>query len=312
MSRQMPRKILLTALGTIVFASLTQAQVELDRRRPAPAKGAVDVESAFGTISIHAWERNEVQVRGTLAAGVESFDLDGDKEGVQVSVSVPDAWLHATGEDPAFRSQLDVTVPVGSRLSVRTVNAAVTVDGVAGKIDVATINGDVRVDAPAAAAELETMTGTIELHGRATAAELQTISGGVVADGLSGEVRVETVSGKVDLGGTNLSDLGVKTTTGAVVVRTSLARKGSLEVETFSSPVRLVLPRSAHAQFELESFSGKIQSDFCAGTPVTHEPFEPLHKLRCSTGTDEFEIQVHTHNADIVIAAEGGEKEGQP
>ena len=86
----------------------------------------------------------------------------------------------------------------------------------------------------------------------------------------------------------------------------ALARHGGVEIETFSSPVRLVLPKTVRTVFDLQTFAGKITSDFCAGTPVTRERFAPFRQLRCSTGAlaeDEFEIHVRTHDADITIAA---------
>jgi DUF4097 and DUF4098 domain-containing protein YvlB len=133
---------------------------------------------------------------------------------------------------------------------------------------------------------------------------VQTISGTVKAAGVTGETEIETVSGGVELSGANVSSLQVKSTTGAVSYHGSLARQGSIEIETFSSPVRLVLPKATRAVFRIQTFGGKIQSDFCAGTPVVRERFEPFRQLRCSTGPEDFEIDVRTHDADITIAAE--------
>jgi len=294
----------------LALAAPAAAQVELDRQRAAPPKGEVEIENAFGSVVVQVWDRAEVQVRGTLAAGVEDFDFDADKDGTSIDVDVPDAWIHATGEDPAFRSSLVVTVPVGSRLSIRTINASVAVEGVTGSVDVETVNGTVRVSAPAPEIEIETMTGNVEAHGRATAMQIETISGAITATGVSGEARLETVSGKIDVAGAGVAELRVKSTTGPVTFRGGVGRRGGVQIETFSSPVRLVLPRATRATFKLESFAGEIQSEFCAGTPVTREPFEPFHRLRCSTGLDDYEIEVRTHDADITVAAEGGAETG--
>lgn len=294
----------LTLMSSLAHAEPAPAQIEIDRRRPAPARGEVSVDSPFGTITVRGWSKNEVLVQGTVAAGAEGFDLDGDKEGTNASVSVPEQWLLAAGEDPAFRSTLTVFVPAGSRVSVDTVNAAVAVENVSGRVEVSSVNGGVRVVGPASAVEIETMTGAIEVQVKGAPMDIRSISGAVLLEGATGEVRIETVSGKVEVTGAGVSSLAVETTTGAVKFRGSLARSGSLEIDTFSSPVQLVLPRSTRAVFDLQTFGATIQSDFCAGTPVMRERFEPFRKLRCSTGESESEIRVRTHDADITIGAE--------
>src|SRR4030095_1446102 len=118
-----PTPILTAAALAALLAVPCRAQVEIDRRLPAPARGALQGPSHFGTIVIKAWDRNEVAVRGQIAAGAEGLDFDGDKEGTSVSVSVPEAWLHAPGEDGALRSTLEISVAGGSPGAVRAVSA---------------------------------------------------------------------------------------------------------------------------------------------------------------------------------------------
>jgi hypothetical protein len=300
----MIRRIVPIALVVLGIHSAAEAQVQLDRRRPAAARGEISIDNAFGTVAVRGWEKNEIAVQGTLAAGAESFDFDGEKGETSISVSVPEEWFSASGEDPAFRTTLSIFVPAGSRVSIQTVNAAVQVEAVTGKVEVQTVNGGTRISGPASSVEVDSMTGAVEVHAAAAPMDIQTISGAILLDGATGEVRIETVSGKVTVAGAGVSSLGVRTTTGDVTFHGSLARKGSLEVETFSSPVKLILPRATQAVFDLQTFDAKIQSDFCAGTPVTRKRFEPFRQLRCSTGPDDFEIRVRTHDADITLAAE--------
>lgn len=294
----------LAAAATVILAAPGNAQLEVERRRAAPANGEVEIDSDFGSIAVHAWEKNEVLVRGTIAAGAEGLDFDGNKEGVSISVDVPEAWFHAAGEDAAFRSTLEIWAPAGSRISVESVNASVQVDGFSGRVGVSTINGAVRIAGPAEQVEVETMTGTVDVRAVAAPMEIDSVSGSVIAHGATGEVKIETVSGGVDLAGAALARVEIRTTTGPVSLRGSLARAGGIEIETFSSPVKLVLPKTARAAFRLQTFGGKLQSAFCAGTPVVRERFEPFRQLRCSTGPDDFEIQIRTHDADITLSTE--------
>ena len=306
-----------TTLGTtlifcFLLAPALSAQVEIERRRPSPARGHVWIENEFGSIVVRAWDRAEVLVRGTLAAGAEGLGFDGDKEGTSIDVSVPDSWFHAAGEDAAFRTALEVTVPIGAQVSVESVNASIDVSGVTGEIEIQTVNGSVVIAGAPRQVQVETMTGPIDVRAQGAPMSLHTISGTVKVAGATGEVGIESVSGKVEVEGSAISQLEIESTTGEVVFRGSVAKAGAISIETFSSPVRLELPRAVRAEFDLTTFSGKIQSDFCVGTPVTRERFEPYRQLRCSTGPEGFEIGVRTHDADITIAAEGGEKGERP
>jgi hypothetical protein len=292
------------AVLALALAGEGAAQVQLERRKPAPPKGELSVENPFGSIVVRGWEKPEVLVRGTLAAGAQELSFDGDKDDTWIGVDVPESWFHAPGEDAAFRSTLEIHAPMGSKVSIETVNAEVTVEGFSGRIAVATINGGVRIAAGASAVEVESMTGSIAVEARVAAMELRTVSGAVTAKGAAGEVRIETVSGTVDLEGAGFSALQIQTVTGKVTVAGTLAQKGGVEIETFSGPVELRLPKNARSVFELQTFGGAIKSDFCAGTPVTRERFEPFRQLRCSTGPDDFEIQVKTHDGDVVLTAQ--------
>jgi len=293
------------ALLVATLATASAAQTEIERRRAAVPKGAVSIENDFGSITVRAWERNEVLVKGMLAAGAAGLSFEGEKAKTSISVEVPEQWLHAAGEDAAVRSTLEVFVPVGAKLSLESVNAPIVVSGVAGTVEVRTVNGSVRIDAPASEVEVETMTGTVDVRARAAPMSIHSISGAVRLEGATGEVKVETVSGNVTVKGAEISALEVETTTGEVEVHGSLARRGEIGIETFSSPVSLFLPVTAKATFDLQTFAGEIHSRFCAGTPLSRRGFEPFRRLQCSTGSEEFEISVRTHDADITISTEG-------
>ena len=135
------------------------------------------------------------------------------------------------------------------------------------------------------------------------------ISGDVTIAGAGGHVQVETVSGAVRVRGAGLADVHVETTTGRVTLEGTFARAGEVHVESFSSPVHLALPPDLRATLDLRTFAGEIRSHVCAGTPLTRERFEPFRQLRCSTGSEELEISVRTHDGDITIAPAGSPQE---
>lgn len=296
--------LLLCTLGLLSALAPVSAQVQIEKRRPAPAAGEISVDNAFGSVVVRAWEQQEVLVRGVLAAGAEGLGFDGDKEGVDVSVEVPSHWFHVSDDDAPFRSHLEVFAPVGSSVWVESVNADITVEGFRGEIDAETVNGQIQVRGPAREVDIETMTGGVEVAVAGAPIEVTSISGPVVISGARGEVEVETVSSPVDVRGIGLASARIRTTTGAVSLRGSLTAKGRIDIETFSGAVTLVLPSAVKAHFELQSFSGEIRSALGAGTPDAGERFSPYRRQVFATGINEAEVKVSTHDADVVVEVE--------
>lgn len=294
-------------LVSLALARPAAGQVQVEKRRPAPKTGEVTVRNDFGSVVLRAWDNAEVLVSGTLAAGAEGLSFDTDDDGTWVGVEVPESWFHASDDDTPYRSTLEIRAPVGYRVDVETVNAEVVVEGFRGSVDVETVNGAVTIRGPVAKVDVETMTGRVEVAAAGAPMEVESISGPVILSGVRDEVTVESVSAPVEIRGRQLRSVDVVTTTGSVMLRGSLAADGGVEIRTFAGDVTLVLPPTVRAHFELETFSGEIRSALGAGTPDAGERFVPFRRRRFSTGLDGMEVEVRTHDADIVI--ETGDEE---
>lgn len=294
------------ALGAAVLAPAAPAQVQIEKRRPAPAAGWVSIENSFGSVVVKAWENPEVLVRGELAPGAEGLDLGGDEEGVDVDVDVPDAWFYASDDDSEYRSHLTIFAPSASSVSVETLNASVEIEGFRGEIEVESVNGSITVNGSPAKVEIESMTGAIEVNATGAPMSIESISGDVVIRGAGREVDIETVSGGVTVGGDELESVQIETISGNVELRGGIcpagADDGDVEITTFSGTVDLLLAPSVQARFELSTFSGEIHNEL-GPSSLASERFQPYNKLRFSTGPDDCEVVVETHDADISLRA---------
>jgi DUF4097 and DUF4098 domain-containing protein YvlB len=96
------------------------------------------------------------------------------------------------------------------------------------------------------------------------------VSSTVYADDLAGELNVETVSGEITLRRGALTDLVATAVSGTIVYEGTLSTHGSYRLNTHSGSVTLGLPANVGALLELETFSGRINSDF----PLTLQPGE--------------------------------------
>lgn len=287
----------------LAWRAPAQAQVLIEKRRPAAANGEVSIHNDFGTVTVRGWDRREVLVRGTLAAAAEGIDLEGEKLQASIDVSVPDQWLHST-DDSNFGSKLEIFVPAASSLSVETVNATVDVEGVGGEVEIETINGAIRLGGPLAAGRVTTLTGRVQIQAAGAPIEVSSISGAVTVQAAGRQVAIETISAPIDIAGAGVHEVQLKTTSGTIAFRGSFARAGEMAVETFSGAVTLIVPGDTRAHFDLKSFSGEIKSALGAVPPPVVERFLPYRRLRFATGVEAFEVRVETHDANITLAVE--------
>ena len=72
---------------------------------------------------------------------------------------------------------------------------------------------------------------------------------------MSGSIRVE---------GEDLERVDLKTMAGSIDLEGSLAPGARIYSKTYSGDVRLRLPKDTSARFEIESFSGRIETEFVA------------------------------------------------
>jgi hypothetical protein len=304
---------MLSAWLLVAAAGLTPAaaQVQVDRSRPAAKAGTVSISNPFGSVKVIAWEKAEVAVTGRLAAGAEGLDFDGDKERVDVSVSVPESWFYGSGQDLDYRSDLEVRVPTASSVEVESVNAAIAISGVSGPVEASTVGGDVAVSGAPREVRVNGMTGAVTLDAASAEVQVDTVNGPVTIRGATRAVSVRTISGRVEVVGSALSQVEVDSTAGDVRLEIGFAKQGEVRVETFSGSVELVLPATVAARFELQTFSGQITSDI-GPKPRVQERRNPFQELRFATGSEEFETGVKTYSGNIVLRTGEPAKPARP
>ena len=137
----MRTSILPLLLTTFLLAPAALAQTAINETRPLDARGRVDISNIKGRIEVRGWERNEVQVTGTLGKGVEKLDIDGSGPQVSIEVRYPKGgW----GGDRAGPTDLVVMVPLRADLDIESVAADVHVDGVASsELSISSVSGSV-------------------------------------------------------------------------------------------------------------------------------------------------------------------------
>lgn len=278
------------------------AATPINQTRPLDARGKVEIENIKGRIEVRAWNRNEVQITGSLGQGVEKLVVEGDRDHLEVKVQYPErgGWGRNDRTEP---TTLLLKVPLQADLEIESVSADVDVDGVAPReLQIDSVSGDIVVAGAPGEASIESVSGsqrlTLNSGGKVDA---QSVSGDIVLRGkLGGEVDMETVSGQMSLdsGGQALRHLSLGSVSGDASARVGLASGGEIKAETVSGSVRLRLPKALSARVSAESFSGDLEAP---GARVTKEEFGPGSSLQTRYGSGAGEIRVETFSGDMVL-----------
>ena len=146
----------------------------------------------------------------------------------------------------------------------------------------------------------------------------KTLNGEIELEGVSGEVRANTVSGRIRVEGEQIERAELRTMAGEIELDSSLAKGARVNARSFSGPVMLRLPEGTSARFDVQSYSGGIQSDFASrldGTVTTtmsgdddaghswgHGPGRPLSFV---VGDGDARISIESFSGGVKIERAG-------
>lgn len=293
MTRSAPGRML-AALALAALALPAVAATPINETRPLDARGEIGVSNLKGRIEVRTWDRNEVQITGSLGEGVERLEIDGGGEKLDVRVRYP-RNSHDTGP-----TELVLRIPHQASLDVESVAANVDVLGVAGEeLDIESVSGTVVAVGAPRKATIESVSGDLRLNLNAREVEVDSVSGKVALRGrIPGKVEVETVSGniEVDTRGERLSGLELSTVSGDARVQAGLADGARFSLESVSGDLRLDLPADASAQVEASTFSGDIDAP---GANVVRKRYGPGASLEHRYGSGAASIAVETFSGDV-------------
>jgi DUF4097 and DUF4098 domain-containing protein YvlB len=275
--------------------STTTHPVERGFDTPAPID--LFVENGSGSVAITATEtqRTTVHVAGKYA---DEVSISQDGEGV--SVVAPKLRGGFFGNDTKL--DIDVVVPTGSRVVVKTGSADIEVSGTVGATKIKSGSGEVVLDVVDDVAVVDTGSGDIRIEeargelrirsgsgdvviGSSTTAAVSTGSGDVQLDRTSGPVIVKTGSGDLEVGEAS-GDVAMNTGSGDTVIRK--VRRGKITSKGASGDVRIGIPEGTPVWTDIRTVTGHLSS----AIEGVGEP-EP--------GADSVELRATTVSGDVVL-----------
>jgi DUF4097 and DUF4098 domain-containing protein YvlB len=288
----MPMRIRLAALLLAATTpALARADSTIEQRRSAATDGLVEIENASGSIRVIGWDQAEVLVKGTLGQGASGLNLSGGARRTHVEVETE-------GNPHGVRSDIEVHVPVGSRVQIDAFQAEITVSGVRGGVRAETVNGGISVTGATKDVDVQSVNGAVEVLGSGGRVHAESVNGRVTVKDAAGEVDASTVNGVLAVIGGSFERARLETVSGELRFEGALGRNATLDAETVSGGVDMALPAGTSADFSISTFSGSVENEL--GPPAQKSSkWTPEKELSFSTGTGGAKVNVQTLSGSI-------------
>ncbi len=206
---------------------------------PLKAGGTLEVSNTNGGITVEAWDRPEVRVDAVKQIKAQSS---------------------ARAEELAKQIHIDVQQAAGSlRIETKLPKSG---DGFLSWLsgNEASFSVTYTIHAPRdVVAKLVNRNGGLRLVGTQGRADLETVNGGITVERTKGAIEVETTNGSVNVVNAEGSLEG-GTTNGSITAQLSQV-DGDISLATTNGSVKLTVPASLRANFDVATSNGSIQSD---------------------------------------------------
>ena len=250
-------------LWLALLARQATAQARIDERWPLDPGGSVRIASPFGSIRVLGWDADSVAVSARLERPAGRISAAGD------------AHVRTLGVDTAAGgAELEVHVPRGATVWVKSATASIAIEGVDGTLDLSSQGGSIRVIGTPQDVTAETMDGAVEVAGGTARARVKTVSGDILLRGASQDLGASTLSGRIVVraagwqrGGTGVQRGKFESVTGDVRFEGEVGRGGVVEVESQSGTIEVRVPASTVADFDALTIAGTITNHLGSAQP---------------------------------------------
>ncbi len=292
-------KVALILIGVLLASPALAGKI--DQTQDADPNGQVDIFNLSGELEIIGWDRNQIQVKGTIGDDVEEFIFERDGNSTTIKVKVPE---RIRGHKDVS-SDLVIRVPEGSSIEVGGVSTDISTEGVQGEQELQSVSGDLEIEIFAADVDAGTVSGDVDAEGSNKDAEvrLETVSGDVTADGLSGELKAGSVSGDVDITQGDFSRARIETVNGDIEFNAALRSGGKLDIETVNGTVDVMFVGDVSARFDIETFNGRIRNCFGPEAERTSK-YAPGWELSFTEGGGDGRVSIATLNGGLRLCKE--------
>ncbi|QSB04314.1 DUF4097 family beta strand repeat-containing protein [Natronoglycomyces albus] len=261
---------------------------------------------AEGSVTVTGHDADTILVEIKPASGKPGADEAVEAavvefEDAHLRVSAPDAgsgWIFIRRTTAVH---IQVKLPHGSDVSVKSASAPITLYGDLGPVSVNSVAGSATVD-KAESVRANTVSGAVVLRNVTDEAKVNTASGAVQVDYVGGDFTAKTVSGSIIADRTNAS---VRAHTVSGLVQLSSLRRGTCRANSVSGHISLGIVPGTDVWMDLDAKVGTVTSELAAGdtSSVPHEKGDALElHARSLSGNIDLHRSTRVLDTEVVEA----------
>jgi DUF4097 and DUF4098 domain-containing protein YvlB len=203
----------------------------------------IRVASNNADVRVYASDRKDIEAVLYSDRKISSDAVTGRQAGnrVEVDVHLPNHWIGGFSQRSVI---LELKIPLGSDIDIRSGNGSVMVKGTQGKLTIDTDNGNIEARGIRGPLRIESGNGNLQVEGTVTAVDLHTRTGNIAA--------------QIDPGSKMTSSWVMRTGDGNVDLRLPEDFSADLEVNAGDGNVRLDFPMAMIGGGQQSSIRGPI------------------------------------------------------
>jgi DUF4097 and DUF4098 domain-containing protein YvlB len=263
----------------------------IDTTLALAANGAVELSLVAGEIVVTTGAAGRVEIHATSERGT----LELESSASRIALGVRNG--RGRSDDSHFR----VVVPQGTRIIAQSTSGDISVGGTRAEVDIHTVNGNIEVADAGERVTVETVSGDIVARGLAARVRVTSVNGDLDLSDVRGDLEAETVSGDLTLDGVAAKWVNAETVSGELRFAGPIEAGGRYDFIAHSGDVQLDLGGNGGITFDVETFSGEIESDF----PITLTPGASIEgrprRFEFAIGGGGARISVKTFSGDIQL-----------
>ena len=217
----------------------------------------VQLDTFDGSIEVHSWDRDEVEIevekRAMEQGLVDDMKITAEQDGnrIIVKVSEPHRSDRSRGVQIGVHfsptARLRVAVPRNTTLTATSGDGSLTVEDVNGKLMLRTGDGSMRATRVAGEVTMRTGDGSIRVDRAEGKIDVETEDGSVTMEARPSHLRLHTSDGSVRL-----------------EIQPDAAMAADWDVQTNDGSVVLTLPDGFNAQLDAETRDGVVRTELAA------------------------------------------------
>lgn len=216
----------------------------------------VQLDTFDGSIEVHSWDRNEVEIevekRAMEQRLVDEMQVTAEQQGNRIVFKVSDPGRGEDGGGVRIgvhfspTARLRVALPRNTNLTAISGDGSVAIEDVSGTLQLQTRDGSVRASRVGGAVTVRSGDGSIRVDRAEGALDLETDDGSITLDAKPTMLRARTGDGSIRLeiapGAEMNGDWDLQTGDGSIVLRLPSAFNGVLDAESRDGAVRVSHP----------------------------------------------------------------------